>query len=415
MEPRPGTADDAILGLTPRLVFEPASVDEAADALARCAGERLAVGFVGGGTELGLGARPTALDAVLRTGRLDRVTEHAPADQIVTAEAGMTLGALQRVLAPHGQMLALDPPWPDRATLGGIVATNAFGPRRARYGSVRDLVVGATMVRADGTRARGGGKVVKNVAGFDIPRLLVGSLGSLGLVATVTFRLHPLPESAVTVLVPGVTPARAWELAQAWRGRQLEPTSAAALAGQGGGAGAPDALDVGVRFEGFAPGVEQQVERLLDVVRGLGSGAERLDDAATAAFWRRHDAVRTGDPLRIKVSAPPSRLDETYRSVLGPLLAELEQGGAAWYPGLGLGFIAGSPRSAAGVARVVDAARGALTVTGGSLVVCEAPGEVRAAVDPWGPPPPAFALMEELKERLDPDRRLNPGRFVGGL
>ena len=408
MEPRPGTDADAVQGQVPRLVYEPATVDEAAEVLTRCAREQHAVAFVGGGTELGLGPPPSALDAVLRTSRLDRLVEHAPADQIVTVEAGMTLAALQRLLAPHHQWLALDPPWPERATVGGIVAANSFGARRARYGSVRDLVIGVSMIRADGTRAKGGGKVVKNVAGFDLPRLLVGSLGTLGLVATATFRLHPRPESAATVLLPDLAPGQVWELARAWRERQLEPTSAAALA-------VSDRLDLGVRFEGFAPGVAQQVERLLEVARGPGLAAERLDDAAAASFWERHDAVRTGGPLRAKVSAPPSRLGEVSRSVLAPLLGELSPASAAWYPSLGLGFVAGRPASPAGVARAVEEARRALAPQGGSLVLCDAPAEVRASVDPWGPPPAAFALMEEVKQRLDPDRRLNPGRFVGGL
>src|SRR5262249_7892182 len=160
---------------------------------------------VGGGTDLGLGAPPARLDAVLATSGLDRVVEHAPSDQIVVVEAGRTLGQLQSVLAEHGQRLALDPAMPGKKTIGGIVAADAFGPRRARFGSVRDLIIGVSFVRADGAAARGGGKVVKNVAGFDLPKLFVGSLGTLGLITTATFRLHPLPEEEVSVLLPGRT------------------------------------------------------------------------------------------------------------------------------------------------------------------------------------------------------------------
>ena len=408
MAERPGTPADAVLGLVPRLVLEPATLAEAAEAVARCARDRLSLAFVGGGTDLALGAPPASLDAVLRTGALARVVAHAPSDQVVTVEAGMPLGALQAALAPHGQWLALDPPWPERATVGGIVAANAFGPRRARYGSVRDLILGATVVRADGTVAKGGGKVVKNVAGFDLPRLLVGSLGTLGLVATVTFRLHPRPEAEATVLCRGVDAAQAWAIVRAARDAQLEPSSAAAVA-------ASDRLDLGVRFEGFAPGVEAQAARLLALASAAGLAPDRLDAAAAATFWARHDAARTGGTLRAKLSAPPSALPAVARDALGPLLGELSPSAATWYPTLGLGFVAGTPAGAAPAARAVEEARASLRALGGALVLLDAPPEVRAAADVWGAPPDAFPLMQALKARLDPDRRLSPGRFVGGL
>ena len=408
MGERAGTEADAIAGVVPRRVFEPASVAEAVEAVALCARDRLALGFIGGGTDLGLGGAPTALDAVLRTGGLSRVLEYAPADQVVVVEAGATLAGLAPQLAAHGQWLALDPPWPDRATVGGVVAANAFGPRRARYGSARDLILGVTMVRADGVEARAGGKVVKNVAGFDLPRLMVGALGSLGLLTTVTFRLHPRPEAAATVLFPAVDAAQASSLGAAWREAQLEPTSAAALV-------ASERLDLGVRFEGFAPGVAGQAGRLVELGRRAGAGGERLGEEEARAFWARHDAARASGPLRVKVAAPPSRLPQVVRSVLPPLLGVLSAAAAVWYPSLGLGFVGGRPPPGLSAAAAVEEARGGATALGGSLVVLDAPHDVRAAVDVWGPPPPAHDLMQQLKNRLDPDRRLNRGRFVGGL
>ena len=194
--------EDAILGVQPSVVFEPESIEEAVEVMRETGRDGKSLAVVGGGTDLELGTPPSRLDVVVRTRRLARVIEHAPSDQIVIAQAGMTLSALQQTLAPHGQQLALDPPLPERATVGGIVAANAFGPRRARYGSVRDLIIGISLVRADGTLARGGGKVVKNVAGFDLPKLLVGSLGTLGMIVSATFRLHPLPEDTATLLMP---------------------------------------------------------------------------------------------------------------------------------------------------------------------------------------------------------------------
>ncbi len=405
---RPGRPEDAVAGVVPRLVLEPADAGEAAAVLARSAAERLAVTFVGGGTDLGLGGRPARLDAVVRTGRLARLVDHAPADQVVTAEAGMTVAALQEILAGHRQRLSLDAPWPGRATLGGVVAANAFGPRRARFGAARDLVLGVTVVRADGTAARGGGRVVKNVAGFDLPRLLVGSLGTLALVTSVTFRVHPLPETEATVLFPALTPEQAWALAVAWRAAQLEPTSAAALL-------ASDRVDLGVRFEGFEVGVADQVRRLLDTAARLGLPGGRLGEGDAAAFWARHDRARGHGSLRVKLAAPASRLPEAARSWLPRILGELSPSSAAFYPTLGVAFASGDPADPAGLVAAVPEARVAVGAAGGSLVLLDMPAALRSAIDPWGPPPPSVDLMRSLKQRFDPDRRLSPGRFVGGI
>ena len=408
MRERQGTAADAVQGLVPGLVLEPATLEEAAEALRRSAADRMAVTFVGGGTDLGLGCRPARLEAVIRTGALSRLVDHAPADQVVTAEAGMTLDALREVLALHRQWLALDPPLPDRATVGGVVAANAFGPRRARFGAARDLVLGVSIVRADGTAAKGGGRVVKNVAGFDLPRLMVGSLGTLALLTTVTFRVHPLPEARATVLFPGLDAAQAWALTSGWRAAQLEPTSAAAIL-------ASDRFDLGVRFEGFESGVADQTGRILDLGRKGGLAGERLGEADAKGFWRRHDAVREGGSFRVKFSAPPSRLPDMARSWLPPVLGELSPAAAVVYPTLGIAFASGDPASAAGVVAGLHDARIAVIAAGGSLVLCEAPVAVRGAFDPWGAPPPSIDLMRSMKERFDPDRRLSPGRFVGGI
>src|SRR5204862_2234914 len=162
-------------------------------------------------------------------GRLAHVLEYAPSDMVLVAEAGVTLAALQATTRANGQMLALDAPAPERATIGGLVATAGFGPRRARYGGIRDLIIGVTLVRADGEVARGGGKVVKNVAGFDLPKVACGSLGTLGLIATATFRLHPLPEAVRSVRVAGVRAEQVIAVLAAARTAQLEPTCAVAL------------------------------------------------------------------------------------------------------------------------------------------------------------------------------------------
>jgi glycolate oxidase FAD binding subunit len=404
---RAGTEADAVLGVVPRTVLEPTSIDEAVRAMQGAARDKMKVAFVGGGTDLGLGSPPSALDAVLRTGRLSRVVEHAPADQIVVAEAGLTLGALQRALAGAGQRLALDPPRPEEATLGGIVAANAFGPLRTRFGAARDLIIGISFVRADGVLARGGGKVVKNVAGFDLPRLLVGSLGTLGLIATVTFRLHPLPEARATVRLVGLDGARVWTFVRAARAAQLEPAAVAALKAERD--------ELGFLFEGFAPGVAQQIERLCAIASQDGLSAEALEPAAAAAFWERHDRVRAAGALRLKLAAPVASLPGLMADAIAPLCAALPGAAAAVYPTLGIGFVTSEPGAPEPTRVALSRAREATAGLGGSLVVCAAPAAMLGGIDPWGAPPESLALMRSLKDRLDPEHRLAPGRFIGGL
>jgi len=404
----PGGGDDAILGAVPRRTYWPERVEECAQVLAEESG---AIGFIGGATELALGRPPSALDAVVRTGRMARILDYAPADMVMVVEAGVPLAQVQAAAAAERQMLALDPPEPERATIGGLIATAGFGPRRARYGAIRDLILGVTLVRADGVVARGGGRVVKNVAGFDLPKLLCGSLGTLGLIAEAIFRLHPLPETVATVRFAGLPAARVPELIGRARDAQLEPSSAVALR-------APDGrYELGIRFEGFARGVRAQVTRLLDAAAAPGD--ELADDRE---FWQRHDRARarrdgTGapPPLAAKLAALPSQLAAVAAAV-APLLAALPGGTFAWYTSLGIGFIAGRIADGADdrARAALAATRAALVAIGGSLVVEASPPALRS-IDPWGPPPPAFALMTELKRRFDPDRRLNPGRFVGGL
>jgi len=395
----------------------PGTIAEAAEVLRRADREGKRLLFLGGGTELSLGAPPAAVDLVLATERLDRIVEHAPLDQIVTVEAGVRFAFLQDLLGRAGQMLALDAPWANRATLGGLVATNAFGPRRTRYGSIRDLIIGVGIVRADGTEARGGGKVVKNVAGFDLPKLMVGSLGTLGLIATVTFRLHPRPETQRTVLFGDLHADAVQRVVLAIRQAQLEPGAVAALVREGGddlGVRFDGRFELGIRFEGFEAGVRDQTRKLVELGTRGGWGAEALEPGAASEFWSRHDQAREAPAgFRAKLAAQPTDLERVANAGLGSLFPLLERPRAVVYPVLGLAFVAGDVRSAAPVVAAVNAARDALPE--GSVILHAAPPEVRAGVDVWGPPPPAMSLMRAVKEKLDPGRRLAPGRFVGGL
>src|SRR5229473_900768 len=195
---RAATAADAIGGVQPKLVIEPGTASEIAEILRLSNDAGLAVIPRGSGTKLGWGNPPSRADLILSTARLTEIIEHAWADLTVSVEAGCTAQRLQETLAQHGQRLALDPLWPEKATIGGVLSTNDSGTLRLRFGALRDLIIGVTIALPDGTLASSGGKVVKNVAGYDLQKLATGALGTLGVITRAVFRLHPVPRAAKT-------------------------------------------------------------------------------------------------------------------------------------------------------------------------------------------------------------------------
>src|SRR6266567_7005669 len=205
---RSATAADAVAGVHPKLVVEPGTEQELAEILRLSSEASLAVIPRGGGTKLGWGNSPARADLIVLTSRLSKIIEHAWADLTASAEAGCTIQKLQETLAQHGQRLALDPLWPRKATIGGVLSTNDSGALRLRFGALRDLIIGVTIALPDGTLASSGGKVVKNVAGYDLPKLVTGALGTLGVITRAVFRLHPLPHLArtFTCLATGFLP-----------------------------------------------------------------------------------------------------------------------------------------------------------------------------------------------------------------
>ncbi|HTV25079.1 MAG TPA: FAD-binding oxidoreductase [Polyangiaceae bacterium] len=388
------------------ITHEPTELEECSEILTGAARDRKRVAFVGGGTSLELGNAGAEPDLVLSTRKLDRVVEYAPEDQVIVAEAGLTLARLREVAAPNAQWFGVDAPLAERATLGGLVAVGGFGPRRLRYGGMRELLLGITLLRADGASAQSGSKVVKNVAGFDLPKVMCGALGTLGLVGRVTLRLHPSPETSRTSIVVGTSATGVVELVRTLRRAQLEPSSVVAL--RRGAA----RYDVGVRFEGFERGVRHDVERFMSLLPEAEHATP--SPAEAAQFWADHDAARSEGALRVRPNALSTHLPEV-EALLEPLLGSLEAPRFAWYASLGVGFSSGAPTSVPRALEALTLARSGLLRLGGSLVVDAAPPAVRGHFDAFGPLPSAFPIMQALKQRFDPERRLNTGRFVGGL
>jgi glycolate oxidase FAD binding subunit len=265
-----------------------------------------------------------------------------------------------------------------------------------------------SLLRGDGDMARSGGKVVKNVAGFDLPKVICGSLGSLGLIGRVTLRLHPLPEATSTLLVRAVSGPQVLELMRALRQAQLEPCAGVVLWRS------RDTLpELALSFEGFGRAVQHQAERLQRLAREQDLVCDELGAPQALALWARHDVVRRCPSLRVRIATLPSRI-ATLQATLEPLFEVLADAALAFYPALGLGFAAGVPIEAEPTIAALESVRATLLLDGGSLVIETAPPAL-AEVNPWGPLPAGFEIMRQLKQRFDPDRRLNPGRFVGGL
>ncbi|SNS87274.1 glycolate oxidase FAD binding subunit [Geodermatophilus pulveris] len=387
---RPGGADDAVGGVVPGEVVRPASTEQVAEVLRAAAAAGHTVVPVGGRTKTTWAAPPTSADLLLDLTGLDRIVEHVAGDLTVVAEAGVRLADLQASVGQAGQLLGLDPP-EQGATLGGVVSANASGPRRLRYGTTRDLLIGITVVLADGTVAHAGGKVVKNVAGYDLGKLFTGAHGTLGVATSTTWRLHPVPPArrVVTLDLPDV--AAAGSLAIALGRSTLTPT-AVELIGTAGGAGR-----LVVLFESIAESVSDQAR---SAVALLGGGTESAD--LPADFGARPGGA---DDVLLRLAFAPAALS----SVLGALPA-----GAAVAAHAGTG-VCHAAVPAGEVAAVLPALRSALAPHDGTAVVLRAPDAVRDRLDHWGPVGDALDLMRRVKDRFDPERRMSPGRFVGGL
>ena len=385
---RGADASDAVCGVVPGLVVSPADENEVASVLSAATARGLTVVPRGGGTKIDWGSPPERCDVVLSTSRIDGVVDHEPADLVCVVRAGTALSHLQETLASapgFRQRLMLDPPHGDRATIGGVLATAASGPLRTRFGTPRDLVIGASFVLSDGTVGRSGGKVVKNVAGFDVAKLLIGSLGTLAIVTEVAFRLHPLPVASRTVLVEARSVMDLFEFAARVGRLQVTPSMVDLHWPQG---------VVVIRFDSSEQGATVQAER---VIRDIG-GRILTDDDAIALAASLAGAPWTGPGLVGGVATLPARSAELLSSLSATCDA------VAWRPLLGTGEMRFAPETLEAVRTAVRAAGGRLAIRRGGTVLSGDPDD-EVAVD----------LMRSVKRRLDPARTLSPGRHVGGI
>jgi glycolate oxidase FAD binding subunit len=403
-------------GLLPSTVMRPNDADDAARDLGACDQVPAAIVVWGAGTQMRLGAPPRRYEVAFSTERMTRLLEYEPADLTCRVEAGMRLSDLQATLRAQGQRLPLDPPHPERTTVGGMVAANTNGLTRGRYGTVRDWVIGIAVAYPSGKVARAGGKVVKNVAGYDLMKLHIGALGTLGVVAEVNFKVQARPEAEAALLAHFEVAGPALEVGLKLARQYLAPAAALVLdgesvsellppplAGEGRGGGSTN-WTLALKLEGYAREVEAARDVAVRFIREAGGVVEEPE--IPPAFW---DAARDwsapaddGVVLRAIVPLTSSQLVMAAIPPNARLLAQ---------PASGVVDVrVPAPSAVETLSRLRDAAGAE-----GQVVVAAAPVAVKQGVDVWGPPPPGFSIMRALKQALDPNGILNPGRFVGGI
>jgi glycolate oxidase FAD binding subunit len=410
---RPGEAGDAVGGRVPAFVATPSSTAQASALMRVAADHDLAVVPRGSGSRLHWGVPPSRCDVVVETLAMSAVLEHAAGDLVARVQAGARIGKVAAVLRAAGQEIALDVP--PTATIGGVVADALAGSRRLRYGSPRDLLIGTTIVRADGVVARSGGKVVKNVAGYDLGKLFAGSAGTLGLITEVTFRLHPLPAARawVTAAFP-----RAGDAAAAVATAANSPLTASAVEVNRPAPGDP--VSVGVLLEGSAAGVLARAERMATAM-----GAAVTTGAAPATVASHPPSWWGGAPgpgpgpdgaagTLLRVTFWVSALGQVLDAIDGAARDGGTRPGVHGPAGAGvLSVTLGGQAPPAGVAVLVAAIRAAIPAGRGGAVVVAAPGRVRSVT---GNGVIAGAgLMRAVKDQFDPGGRMAPGRLFGGL
>lgn len=417
----------AVDGIVPAVVAMPADDTQVAAVLRLANTHAMTIVPRGGGTYMHLGQVPTGVDVILSLERVCQIIAYEPGDMTITVQAGMALQDIQHTLGQNGQFLALDPPLTAATTLGGVIAANASGPRRFLYGTARDLVLGTVVIGVDGTRTKAGGRVVKNVTGYDLNKLYIGSLGTLAVLTELTCKVYPLPPREETIGIGYRHAADTLTLLQMLtqlplRLNSLELLNASAMALVTRHAAVENPATPYVllaRLEGTPETTASQCQRLRDALRSL-----RLTSAATMYTWEQEERLWAGvaawlqQPVGVlsKVSARMSDLPQ--------LCAAAQATEPAWsllaHAGNGITYLHFPPAadptlSPAHWLAQITALDTLVATLRGHRVIERAPVAVKQQCQVWGEPGDQWPLMQALKTTFDPQRRLNPGRFLGGL
>ncbi len=407
----------------PHCIAYPATQDELAAVMACAWQNRWRVLPCGNTGKLHWGGSADNIDLVVSTVRMNRLVRHAVGDLTVTAEAGLTFADLQTALAQERQFLALDPAYPETATLGGVVATASAGSLRQRYGGVRDMLIGVSFVRVDGQVAKAGGQVVKNVAGYDLMKLMTGSYGSLAILSQLTFRTYPLQEASKSVVQIGTAEAIA-NVALKLRASVLTPVSidifSPTLMATLGVAtlGEEEGFGLAAQFQGIPAGVEEQTNRLMAMGAAMGLTGCLLAAEAEADYWRQADQMlwspgTAGEDVICKLGVLPTAavgllqaIDQLTRPNAIPWLARI-------HASSGLGVLRFNPEEI--TADLLLKVRSHCETEGGFLTVLQAPKALKQAIEVWGYTGNSAQIMRRLKSQFDAVSLLSPGRFVGNL
>jgi glycolate oxidase FAD binding subunit len=401
----------AVAGKLPGTVVRPETAEAVAATLREASAAGQAVVPWGAGTKQGWGNAPRAYDVAIDLTALDRILEYEPADLVVTTEAAVPLAALQRRLAEAGQFLALDPPFAGRATLGGTLATNASGPSRFLYGTARDLVLGMKVATPAGDLVKSGGKVVKNVVGYDLNKMHIGGLGTLGVMVEVTLKVHPLPRAEATVGASFADLAAAHAAAgRIFRSvlypRAVEIVRASIPLGNDPAPG--DTWRVFVWCAGSPATVERQVRDVVAWCREAGAGqTTQLDGQAHRDLWAAVSEFGRdlpADVAMVKLTALPTQVPALIAAVGEKAAIVAHAGNGVVYAAL----------PGADAARLATLIRTAGDLGGAAVIEAALPPAV-AGLDVWGPIRADFPLMQALKAQFDPQGTLNPGRFLGRI
>ncbi|GHO95924.1 glycolate oxidase [Reticulibacter mediterranei] len=414
----------AVDGILPRLIVTPTTVTEATRVIELTQQHHLTLLPRGGGSRTNLGGLAEQIDVMLITTRLTHLLEHEAPDLTCHVEAGITLAQLQQQLATKGQRLSLDAPGADQATIGGLLATNASGPKRLRYGTARDLVIGLKVIQASGEVARSGGRVVKNVAGYDLNKLYIGSLGTLGVIVEANFKLHPLPASERTLLLTYTTADDVMRTVMAITRSSLTPSAIELIDARA----ANDMSDffgfrlptngytLAVNFEGSPATIERQINETHLLARKyhvlLG---DDLEGEEQERFW---EVVREHiqGSLTCKVSIPVSQIAPYLQTIDDVCQRHDLEAATIAHAGNGILYVELRPSDA--LQRLVPAIY-ELRITAqeerGSLVVERCPVDLKRRISIWGEPRGDFPMMQRLKQQFDPEGTFVRGRFLGGL